>query len=99
MPDVVRIDPPNCSIIAKGQHMHMHAQSNGKVIFKSHFLCDLTFKTIPPNNPVFKLTTLHLDPDVDVQWDVICKNGRTEVTIDKCQYALDLSDPTDIIVP
>jgi hypothetical protein len=99
MSETVHINPTNCTIIAKGQHMHMHATPLGSVTFKSKLDCNLTFKTVALNNPVFKETTLALLADVDATLPVICKTGRTEVTIDTCQYALTLSDPTDIIVP
>ena len=102
MAETVRVDPPNCTIIAKGQHMHMHAKVQGKVIFKSHFACKLKFNTVYPNKRVFREDDLPLQKDVDASLDVIIKpgeTGRTEMTIENCQYALDLSDPTDIIVP
>ena len=106
MAEYVEIDVPNCTIIPKQQHIHMHATPHGTVIFTAKAGCWITFTDVPGKNPVFGPPNTgpptpnrrHLLPNTPHKEPVICANGQTVVTIDGCVYAL-TSDPTDIIVP
>jgi hypothetical protein len=96
MAENVRVDVPNCSIVARQMHAKPQSQ-HGQVIFHTKVQCDLIFTTVAPNNPVFNVPSpypLHVGAN---PLDVACEVGQTEVKIAGCLYAL--SDPTDIIVP
>jgi hypothetical protein len=97
MAENVFVDQPHCMLAPKGKRFQLHVppqSKNGQVIFHATAGCRITFT----NSAVFGIPykDLILGPN---PLNVACEVDQTEVRIDKCAYGLDLSDPTDIIVP